>query len=899
MKLSFRLRFHTGPGQSIALSAPLPGTGAGGLLPMRPLEDGFWLLTIDVAPGSLPEGGLDYHYVLRHADGTQEWDGGNDRLTDTMCAGRSELLLADTWNFAGYAENAYYTEPFRKVLLQSNVPARFPAAAAPGATHRFKARAPLLRRNETLCLLGDRPALGSWNTAAPLLMSRIEGGDWFGADVDLSGNTFPVSYKYGVFDLENNRFREYETGDNRVLIDWISPGKLTAVNDVFARIPAAPWRGAGVAVPVFSLRSREGFGVGEFTDIPRLVDWCVRTGLKLIQLLPVNDTTSSHDWQDSYPYNAISVFALHPVYLNLSEALGPVAPRLLPKFEAERQRLNALDVLDYEAVMKAKLAILKQAFTESGAEVFESEDYQEFFRLNGEWLVPYAVFSHLRDKHGTPDFERWPKTTRCTPELLKRLTGPRSAARRDIEFHYFVQYHLHRQLRAASRYAHDHGVILKGDIAIGVNRHGADAWQDPGAYRMEMQAGAPPDDFAVKGQNWGFPTYNWDVMQKDGFGWWKRRFEQMSRYFDAFRIDHILGFFRIWSVPVDAVEGILGYFVPALPVMAEDFIRRGIPFNRDRFVEPHITTGVLTQIFGSDSESVQARYLDATGPGRFRLKPAFATQRAVESHFKSLEDSAANRRIREGLYDLVSNVILFEVEGPRGPEYHFRFGMEGTSSFRDLDAESRAGLPGLYEDYFFRRQDAFWRKAGLEKLPALKRVTDMLVCGEDLGMVPACVPDVMRQLGLLSLEVQRMPKALGAEFFNPARAPYLSVVTPSTHDMSTIRGWWEEDPKRTQRFFNEELGRPGPAPFFCEAWINRAILEQHLRSPAMWSVFQLQDVFGMDDAIRREKPQDERINVPANPRHYWRYRMHLDLETLLRADAFNSELQAMVRQAGR
>jgi 4-alpha-glucanotransferase len=244
-------------------------------------------------------------------------------------------------------------------------------------------------------------------------------------------------------------------------------------------------------------------------------------------------------------------------------------------------------------------------------------------------------------------------------------------------------------------------------------------------------------------------------------------------------------------------------------------------------------------------------------------------------------------------------VLLFEVPGSQGKQFHFRFAIENTSSFKALEPPTQARLRELYINYFFRRQEALWRAEALEKLPALKCVTNMLICGEDLGLVPACVPDVMRQLGLLSLEIQRMPKDPKTDFFNPRNAPYLSVVTPSTHDMSTIRGWWTEDSARTQKFFNEELNRPGGAPATCEAWINQAIVRQHLESPAMWSIFQLQDLLGMDELLRRKNPDDERINEPVNPKHYWRYRMHLTLEALIKSASFNTRLREQLRQSGR
>ena len=717
--------------------------------------------------------------------------------------------------------------------------------------------------------------------------------------MDLTTTAFPLAYKYGIYDSDKQQFLRYEGGDNRTLNAAAAPNRLTIVNDGFAVLPNTTWRGAGVAIPVFSLRSEHSFGVGEFTDLKLLADWCARTGLKVIQILPVNDTSATHTWTDSYPYSAISAFALHPQYLNLSRVAAGRNKALLKNLEPERRRLNALAELDYEAVIKAKLAFINRLYASQKEETFTSVDYRRFFTTNLHWLVPYAAFCHLRDQFGTADFTQWPKHSRYDAGEIAALTDERSEAYDAIALNYFIQYHLHRQLKEATEHARARGVILKGDIAIGVSRHGADAWQQPELYHTDMQAGAPPDPFAVKGQNWGFPTYNWPRMKEDGFAWWRQRFAQMAFYFDAFRVDHILGFFRIWSIPLDAVEGILGRFVPAIPVALEEFTRRGIAFDHGRFVRPLITDAILRNLFGAELEEVKRHYLDLQPNGRLVLKKKFATQRQVENHFASRAKTARDQKLKLGLFDLLSNVILLEDAAAPGQHFHFRFDMQRSASFQALDLVTRTALQELYVDYFYRRQDDLWMREAMQKLPTLKRVTDLLICGEDLGVVPPCVPEAMRQLGLLSLEIQRMPKNPGQEYSRPSSAPYLAVVTPSTHDMSTIRGWWREDRELTQKFYDTELGRTGDAPVDCDAALNREIVRQHLACPAMWSIFQLQDLLGMDERLWRANPDEERINVPAIPNYYWRYRMHLTLEELLNAEPFNGGLAELVCEYGR
>jgi 4-alpha-glucanotransferase len=527
--------------------------------------------------------------------------------------------------------------------------------------------------------------------------------------------------------------------------------------------------------------------------------------------------------------------------------------------------------------------------------IFESDAYTRFYQDNEYWLAPYAAFCYLREKYGSPYPSDWKADAVYDAEKVAKLCKPGTAAFKKTGLYLFTQYLLHIQLSHAHAEANRHGIILKGDIPIGVNRHGVEAWMEPALFDLGMQAGAPPDDFAIKGQNWGFPTYHWPRMEQDGYDWWKRRFTQMSRYFDAFRIDHILGFFRIWSIPMDAVEGIMGRFVPAIPVRPHEFEELGIKFDVSRFCQPYITDSILWELFGQDVHLFKSFLLDIDG--RYRLKDEVSTQRKVEALFS--DSDAQSQRIRQGLFDLISNVLMFEEPSSQGTAFHFRFNMHETMSFMHLPETEKASLKALYVDYFFKRQDKAWKRAAFHKLPALKKCTDMLICGEDLGLVPDCVPDVMNQLGILSMEVQRMPKKPGQEFFRPAMAPYLSVVTPSSHDMSTIRGWWAEDQERNQRFFLHELGQYAQPPVDCEPWIVRNIVRQHLHSPAMWAVFQMQDLLAMSAELRQQDVAGERINEPANPRHYWRYRMPLQLEELTTSYAFNEMLSDMLMDSAR
>jgi 4-alpha-glucanotransferase len=299
-------------------------------------------------------------------------------------------------------------------------------------------------------------------------------------------------------------------------------------------------------------------------------------------------------------------------------------------------------------------------------------------------------------------------------------------------------------------------------------------------------------------------------------------------------------------------------------------------------------------MFGNEANYVKDTFL-VPFHDRWQLRPEYATQRQIQQLL-----TPEQAHLQRGLFALVSNVLFFAEPGSAGTRLHPRIDLHKTWSYRLMDAHTQGQVSALYNDYFYHRQEEFWRDKGMTKLPAMKAATNMLICGEDLGMVPACVPDVMKDLGILSLEIQRMAKNPQTEFLQTEDIPYWSVCSPSTHDMSPLRLWWEEEtPDRRQRFYNRELGWWGEAPTVCPPDLAAAMAYQHLQWPAMWVVFPLQDILAMDGDLRHPNPADERINVPAISQHYWRYRMHLRMEDLLAADAYNDRLRGMIRATGR
>ena len=514
------------------------------------------------------------------------------------------------------------------------------------------------------------------------------------------------------------------------------------------------FRGVGTAIPVFSLRTADDFGIGEFRDLRPVVDWAAATGQCILQLLPVNDTTRKGEWADSYPYSPVSTFALHPLYIHLQD-LGIKADAA---FKKEQAALNALPELDYPRVFKAKMAWIRKAFDARGARDMASAAYKKFVKDNEAWLPEYAQFCAKRDK-------------------------------KEPEYYCWMQYHLDKQFCQEVDYARAKGVSLKGDLPIGVSADSAEAYWHPELFNLDSSTGAPPDYFSTDGQNWGFPTYNWEEMAKDDFAWWKARLRKMSRYFDAFRIDHILGFFRIWEIPVEYTSGMMGHFNPALPYSADEIYFMHLPI--DGLFHP-----------------------DPRHPGMYQPLIAPASY----------------------------NLPQWQQE---------RFG-------------------SLYNDFFYHRHDEFWRRNAERKLPELLGATGMLACGEDLGMVPDCVPGVMDHEKILSLRMRGMEQK--------GEWKYLSVCATSSHDMETLRMQCDHDP---------------------EPWEVRRMLWEFLASPSMLAIFPLQDWLALDKGLRRADRMAERINEPADPHHHWRFRLHFDVHDLLHASEMNAAMEGLIKDSCR
>ena len=809
MKILFNVEYRTSFGEDLVLNILSADAAKTSQHKMSTLDGQHWFVELSMTQkGAF----IDYYYSLLRGDeeARHEWLVEPHRL-EFAASKASRYTVYDHW--IDIPDDAYmYSSAFTDCIMARKRQLSAPTEAL--RTVRLKVRAPQLRLGERLAIVGEPAQLGAWDLKKAVPMTEHECHEWV---VSLDALKLPVGlfeFKFVILGADPNATPMWEQGGNRSIdLPLLSDDDVIVYELPQAYFPVYPWKGAGVVVPIFSLRSEGSFGVGDFGDLKLMIDWVAKTNQRFLQVLPINDTNMTGCWQDSYPYNSISIYALHPQYTDFRQLPEIKDKETRDQFEQLRQELNALPQIDYERMFKAKMDYLRILFKQEWSTVSRRATYKEFFQQNKEWLVPYAAFCVNRDKYGTAVFSEWPK------ESAKF----KAQSSKDQEFWYFVQYNLDAQMHAAHEYARKNRVVLKGDIPIGISRDGVEAWVEPKYFNLNGQAGAPPDPFSADGQNWGFPTYNWDEMLKDGCQWWVRRFRKMAQYFDAYRIDHVLGFFRIWEIPVPEKSGLEGQFSPAL---------------------------------GLSREEIEA-------------------------------------------YGIVGHDDLFLVDHKRSDRWHPRIAVQYQAPYQKLDEGEKFNFNRLYNDYFYRRNNHFWYQEAMKKLPRLTQATRMLVCAEDLGMVPDCVPWVMNELRILSLEIQTMPKDPKVRFGKLSHNPYRSVCTFSTHDMPTLRQWWDEDSEQTQAYYNGPLRRSGDAPHPLPGWLAKEIVSRQLTSPSMLCLLSLQDWLSIDERLRLPDQNAERINIPANPRHYWRYRMHLNIEQLLAADDFNNEICTLITQSGR
>lgn len=888
MKLRFSIHYRTEWGQQMQVSLKCLATDGymrSSEVPMTTADGDYWQAEISVVESRRsPLSSFIYYYKVVDASGFElrrEWD----EIPRTYLFDSSKMYtMVDQWRDRPLPYHLYsraYAVTTRQRVDEFGL-LREPLYRK---TVMFRVSAPQLQTGQSVALIGSHPSMGAWNPTRYLPMKYAGRYEWM---LTLNADMFdgPIEFKYVLIDEQTHQLLSWEEGDNRMFDHMPVDGEVLVIYGAPLRLAEKTWRAAGISVPVFSLRSEHSYGVGDFGDLYRLVEWVEQAGLRIIQLLPVNDTTVTHHWGDSYPYNIVSAFALHPHYIDLEQLGNLQSEERMTVYRRRQRELNALDYSDYEAVDRVKSEYLSEFYAEQGQETLTGNHYKEWQEANKLWLEPYAEWLAQRESEQST-----------------------LSVARDTSFVFFIQYHLHLQLKRASDYARSKGISLKGDLPIGINFNSVETALHPNFFHLDSQIGTPPDAFDMQGQNWGFPTYNWESAEqknpalKTGKGtmdivdWFRARLCHMEQYFDALRIDHVLGFFRVWEIPACQLYGTMGHFSPAMPLTPSEIENFGLPFRRDLLTHPFINDRVIERLFGIHAQYVRDSYLTRKAYGLYELKPEVDTQLKIRQLFEGQCDENS-LWIRDGLYRLVSNVLF--IEDDRNPDtYHPRISAYQEPVFEALSADERDAYMRLYNNFFFQRHSMYWKHIGYQRLNMLLRDTHMLICAEDLGVLPDCVAPVLDALRILTLEIQLMPKLLGQEFAHLDGNPVRSVATISTHDMSPLRLWWTENQERAQRFYTTMLQKQGRAPEVLPPHLAEEVIARHLYSPSMLCVFSLQDWLAMDSELRSKNVRSERINVPSNPMNRWQWRMHLTIEQLLEATRFTEKMKTMITRSKR
>jgi 4-alpha-glucanotransferase len=629
----------------------------------------------------------------------------------------------------------------------------------------------------------------------------------------------------------------------------------------------------GAVAPLGALRGAGSIGVGEFPDLVEFADLCARMGIGLIQLLPVNDT----GYQSS-PYFALTAFALHPLYIRLGDVPGAEA------FAAPIQALGAAfgekARFPFEELLRAKIALLREIYAANKREIAKRAGkggkLAAWIEANS-WVIEYAVFRRLKEANEERSWKEWSTHRQISAAEIAELWDD-GKLRDEHLFWVWLQEEAAAQFGAAAKAVAGKGIVLEGDLPILINEDSADVWAHREYFNLEESAGAPPDVYSPDGQRWGFPTYRWEALEKDGYRWWKKRLETAQKYYQAFRIDHVLGFFRIWTSSQKDNTSALGWFNPYVPVKKAELKELGYDDGRLRWItKPHVPTG---EVWDALRAGWEGHYREGDLAAEAERTFTEALERIGEEElwlFKggigSEQDIAAlglHPAARDYLIKVWHNRLFVEYEkGSYAPSWLY----QETRAYASLSEEEKADMDTLVEKHK-KESEKIWEKQGLKLLTMIGESTSMLPCAEDLGAVPDCVPKVLAKLKILGLRVVRWHRdwdSAGEPYYPFSDYPELSVCTPAVHDSSTLREWWDRE--ADQEAFCGFIGVPS-LPKIYNPGAAKIILSRCASAASRFRVFQIQDLMHLSPRWYAEDPASERINVPGTLNEFnwtWRF----------------------------
>ncbi|MDR0443322.1 MAG: 4-alpha-glucanotransferase [Treponema sp.] len=639
----------------------------------------------------------------------------------------------------------------------------------------------------------------------------------------------------------------------------------------------------GAAVPVGALRSKGGMGVGEFSDLAGFALLCKKMKLGLIQILPVNDTGF-----ESSPYSSLTAFGLHPLYLRI-ESLPEyeAADRAIKKrIKDAREKFGNAARFSHYQILKEKLEICRELFDANKTEIIKSAGKGRLSDWIGQnsWVKQYAVYRRLKEVNNGKSWKEWPEHRTVSAQDIEKLWNDKDL-REDHIFWAWLQEALDVQFSIAAKAIADAGIILEGDLPILMNEDSCDAWAHPEIFIQELSAGAPPDMYSPDGQNWGFPIYNWENQEKDNYAWWRKRLAVAGKYYQAYRIDHVLGFFRIWASSHSDYSSSLGRFVPYAPITSGDLKKLGFDKGRIRWIsQPHIPTGELWDALknnwgGPKNDSEIAAAADkafSKALEQLNNEELWLFKKKIKGE-KDIDNLELHPAARKYLLQKWHDRVFLEYEKGRfAPLWYFR----NARAWETFSVEEKREMEALIEKRRVK-SEKIWEAQGKRLLSVLVESSHMLPCAEDLGAVPACVPKVLSRLKILGLRVVRWFRDWdkdGQPYIPFEKYPELSVCTGAVHDSSTIREWWEKEANQGQ--FAGFIGVPA-LPKTYNPGAAKMILSKIAAARSRFRVFQIQDLLHLSNKWYTENPASERVNVPGTSNEFnWTYRLPATIEEI-------------------
>lgn len=897
MKLRFALSYITQWGENLYVSIDYISS-AGKVwhhdVPMNTMDGQFWTVDTAAFVSQFESAAfLRYEYQVRNTEGTIlrcEWC-----LVPRIIPFDSthDYIMEDAWRDIPVQQYLYTNAYLTTINGRPNE--TFLPSLAPlyNRTLIFYASAPQLLPGQTIAICGSCSALGNWSTSRYLRMQYVGQSMWM-LSVDATGFDAFFEYKYVVIS-EDGQFHDWEEGCNRTYeCKFLTDRLVYVIDGGIIRVRSAQWKVAGITISLPSLRSKKSCGIGDFGDLRMAIDWAVKTGMKTIRIQPINDTGFFANDMGLNPFEIISAYAINPIYINLEDAGKIDDIEYTARHKRKCAQINALPIIDLNAVRAIKNEYLSKLYDETGSIVIHTDEYNQFVRNNATWLTSYAAFCILCQLNSTDDYSEWKDFSYYNE---KKAEGLIYDNKERVLYIYFVQYLLHRQVKKLADYARSHGVFLINDVAMGISPNSVDAWKQPDLFHRAFRMGNVPNSSNQNGTVKNAIAYNWDAMARDGYGWLRLKLSHISRYFDSICIDEIGNYFHTWYVPDTAVSSVLGHFWPSLPYSSDEIERFGLKFRKHFFTKPLINDKVISKLFGIHADYVKTHFVDARAYGLYDIKPAFCTQQKIKEHFEGKNDENT-LWLRDGLYRLIENVLF--VEDPAQPAmYHPRILAYREPIYEALDNDEKEAFMHLYADYYCHRHNLLWERNGRDKLSAVLKGTRMLVAGEDTRIIAERAESVIKELNILPVNIQTYPRNRGTEFAHLNEYPYLSVASTSTYGTLPMHLWWKENRGRTQRFFSTMLQKGGQAPALMPAYISEEITARHLYCPSMVCLLAINDLTETNLPTLQNKPRTWHCHHTDSDIVWWSRRLPIYLENLLEANTANEKLKTLIKRSRR